>query len=99
MIKVMVILANNCEEGETTTIIDVMRRAGFQCDGISIGEEVVTCQHGCRLLADLVMEEDITKYKEYDLMILPGGWGASDNMREDARVIELVKYFLISAPE
>lgn len=93
MTKVMVILADDSEEGEVTTIIDVMRRAGFQCDGVSIGGEVITCQHGCRLLADIVMGEDIEPFKEYDAMVLPGGWGAADHMRDDGRVIRLVKHY------
>ncbi|MCI8453114.1 MAG: DJ-1/PfpI family protein [Lachnospiraceae bacterium] len=92
-VRVMVILANDCEEGETTTIMDIMRRAGFVCDGVSIADEIVICQHGCRLLADVIMGEDTESYKSYDAMILPGGWGAADHMGEDRRVIELVKYF------
>lgn len=91
--KVMVILADGCEEGETTTIIDVMRRAGFICDGVSIGDKVVTCQHGCRLIADTVMGTDLTPFKDYDAMILPGGWGAADKMRDDLRVMKLVRTF------
>ena len=89
----MVILANNCEEGEVCEIIDVMRRAGFQCDGVSIEGDVITGQQKVRILADKVMEEDISPYKDYDAMILPGGWGAADTMRADKRVLELVRYY------
>ena len=91
--KVCVILANNCEEGEVAEIIDVMRRAGFQTDGVSIEGEIVQGQHGVRIVADKVMGEDIEPYKEYDALVLPGGWGASDTMRADQRVLELVKYY------
>ena len=91
--KVCVILANNCEEGEVAEIIDVMRRAGFQTDGVSIEGEIVQGQHGVRIVADKVMSGDIEPYKEYDALVLPGGWGASDTMRADQRVLELVKYY------
>ena len=91
--KVCVILANNCEEGEVAEIIDVMRRAGFQTDGVSIEGEIVQGQHGVRIVADKVMGGDIEPYKEYDALVLPGGWGASDTMRADQRVLELVKYY------
>ena len=96
--KVLVILANNCEEGEVTEIIDVMRRAGFHCDGVSIEGDVVTGQQKVRLLADKVMGEDIAPYREYDAMILPGGWGASDTMKQDPRILELVRFY-VSHPD
>jgi len=91
--KVMVILADDSEEGEVTTIIDIMRRAGFTCDGVSIAGEVVTGQHGCRILADAVMGEELEPYKDYDAIVLPGGWGAADHMRDDARLTELLKLY------
>ena len=91
--KVLVIMADNCEEGEVTTIIDIMRRAAFECDGVSIAGEMVTGQHGCRILADQVMGEDIAPYKDYDAICLPGGWGAADAMAADPRVRELVRYY------
>ena len=91
--NVCVILANNCEEGEVAEIIDVMRRAGFHTDGVSIEGEIVQGQHGVRIVADKVMGEDIEPYKDYDALVLPGGWGASDTMRADKRVLELVKYY------
>lgn len=91
--KVMVILADGCEEGEVCEIIDVMRRAGFACDGISIEGEIVTGQQKVRILADKVMGEDIEPYKSYDAMVLPGGWGSADTMKSDPRVLELVRYF------
>lgn len=40
--KVMLIMANNCEEGEVCKIINVMRRVGFQCDGVSTEGKVIT---------------------------------------------------------
>ena len=91
--KVMVILTDDNEEGEVTTIIDVMRRAGFACDGVSIAREVVTGQHGCRILADVVMGEDLEPYKAYDAVVLPGGWGAADHMRDDVRLTELLQFY------
>lgn len=91
--KVCVILADNCEEGEVSEIIDVMRRAGFETDGVSIEGEIITGQHKVRILADKVMGEDIEPYKDYDALVLPGGWGAADTMKADKRVLELVKYY------
>ena len=39
------------------------------------------------------MGEDIEPYKDYDALVLPGGWGAADTMKADKRVLELVKYY------
>lgn len=96
--KVCVILANNCEEGEVAEIIDVMRRAKFETVGVSIEGEIVTGQHGVRIVADAVMGSDIEPYKEYDALVLPGGWGAADTMKADPRVLELVKHYA-AAPD
>ena len=91
--KVLLIMADQCEEGEVAEILDIMRRAGFACDGVSIAGEYVTGQHGVRILADSIMKEDISSYKEYDCLILPGGWGAADAMAADPRIAELARYY------
>ena len=39
--KVLLIMADKCEEGEVAEIIDIMRRASFKCDGVSIAGEYV----------------------------------------------------------
>jgi hypothetical protein len=49
--KVLLIMADQCEEGEVTEILDIMQRAGFACDGVNIAGEYVTGQHGVRILA------------------------------------------------
>ena len=68
--KVLLIMADQCEEGEVAEILDIMRRVGFACDGVSIAGEYVTGQHGVRILADSgvnlkiivdVREEDVFK--------------------------------------
>lgn len=91
--KILLIMADQCEEGEVAEIMDIMRRAGFVCDGVSIHGEIITGQHGCRIIADSVMGEDLSVYKNYDCLILPGGWGASDAMADDLRITELVRYY------
>ena len=91
--KVMVILADGCEESEAATIIDVMRRAGIRCDGVSIGGEIVRCQHGMRLLADQVLTDSLKEYETYDAVILPGGWSGTDNMKADERLLKLLQFY------
>ena len=94
MKRVMVILADGFEEGETTTIIDVLRRAGFETHGVSLNNsEIVTGAHKMRLFADCVMGESLDAFKEYDMIVLPGGWDAADNMAADQRLTELLRWY------
>jgi len=93
MKKVMVILAQGYEEGETVEIIDILRRAGFQADSVSITGEYVESQGHIVLKADRVMGDDVSEFHDYDMIVLPGGWAGTDNMMNDPRVIELVQYY------
>ena len=89
--RVMVILAEGFEEGETTTIIDVLRRAGFETHAVSLTGELVTGAHGMRLMADRILDSE--GFRDYDMIVLPGGWGAADNMAADARLTELLRWY------
>lgn len=93
MKKVMVILAPGFEEGETVEIIDVLRRAGFACDAVSIAGELVTGSNSITVRADRVLGHNIEKFEGYDMLVLPGGWGGTDNMLAEERVLNLVRYY------
>lgn len=90
MKKVFVLLAEGFEEIEALTVVDVVRRAGIQCDMVSLLEKDVTGAHGITVKSDKGISDDL---KDYDLMVLPGGMPGSTYLKEDPRVIELVKYF------
>ncbi|MBU3146565.1 DJ-1 family glyoxalase III [Clostridium sp. CF012] len=90
MKKVAVFLAEGFEEGEALFVVDVLRRAEFQCDLVSINKEMVKGSHGVVVLTDKIISDEI---KEYDMIVLPGGLPGATNLRDDERVIELVKYF------
>ena len=91
--RVMVILAEGFEEGETTTILDVLRRAGFEADGVSLTGELVTGAHGMRLAADRILSGNAEAFKDYDMIVLPGGWGAADNMAASEELRELLRWY------
>lgn len=93
MTKVMVILSTGFEEGETVEIIDVLRRAKFDCDGVSIADEYVSGTHNMVLKADRVLGDDLTAFEDYDMIVLPGGWTGVDNMLADERVLQLVRTY------
>ena len=94
MVRVMVVLADGFEEGEATTIIDILRRAGFKADSVSTnGQEVVTGTCRMRLLADKVMGDNLEAFQDYDMIVLPGGWVAADNMAADQRLTRLLRWY------
>ena len=88
MSKVAVMLAEGFEEGEALTIVDIIRRANIECHTIStVGEKVCGC-HDIVVKADSIISDDV---KEYDMVVLPGGLPGATNLRDDDRVIKLLK--------
>lgn len=72
MKKVFVMLAEGFEEMEAITPIDLLRRAGIDCQSVSItGEARVTGARGISVLADKLYEPGLLK--EADGIVLPGG--------------------------
>ena len=87
MKNVCVLLADGFEEIEALTVSDVMRRANVTCDLVSIKEKQVKSSHGLIVEADKLFDENM----EYDLVVIPGGIPGATNLRDDERVIKLIK--------
>lgn len=90
MKKVAVFLADGFEEIEALTVVDVVRRAGIECDMISISDEFVRGTHNVIVKSDKLFSENI---KEYDMIVFPGGLPGAENLAKDERVLEIIKYF------
>ncbi len=90
MKQVAVLMKMGYEEGETLTIVDLLRRAGLQCDTFSFDDKYVEGMHHMFVKSDAFFSD---KIKEYDMIILPGGNPGGENLLHDERVIELVQYF------
>ena len=86
MKKVAVLVAPGFEEGETLTIVDILRRAHIECDLVGFANEV-TGGHDITVKSDKVLPIDIA---EYDMIVLPGGRPGADNLRDSDEVIELL---------
>jgi 4-methyl-5(b-hydroxyethyl)-thiazole monophosphate biosynthesis len=89
MKRVLVPLAEGFEEIEAVTIIDVLRRAGVRVDVASLGDRRVTGSHGIALEADMTIDD--ARADDYDLLALPGGMPGTLHLREDPRVLRLVR--------
>lgn len=89
--KVAVLLANGFETLEGLTVVDILRRGEVECNTFSLDGNEVTTSHNVVVKADKnIMDEEI---KSYDFLVLPGGMPGSTNLRDNERVIELVKEF------
>jgi len=88
MKKVLVILANGCEELEAITVIDLLRRAEINVTTASLdnGTEVtpIKASRGVVLIPDTTLDEAIKS--DYDMVVLPGGLPGSDYLDADKRV-------------
>ena len=89
MANVLVPLAQGCEELEAITIIDLMRRAGFNVVTASLDEQPVRASRGSVLIADTTIDEAIKN--DYDMIVLPGGLPGADHLRDDTRVQQKLK--------
>jgi protein deglycase len=89
MIKVLVPLAQGCEELEAVTITDLLVRAGMQVTTAGLDNQPVKAARGMRLLPDTSIDKVLNE--TFDLIVLPGGLPGADHLRDDARVQTLLK--------
>jgi 4-methyl-5(b-hydroxyethyl)-thiazole monophosphate biosynthesis len=88
MSKVLIPLAQGCEELEAVTIIDLLRRAKIKVITASLSKEPVTCSRGTILIADVNL--DAVLEDSFDMLILPGGLPGADNLNADPRIHQLI---------
>ena len=89
MPKVLVPLAQGCEELEAVTIVDLLRRAKVDVTTAGLDEGVITASRGVRLLPDTTLSAAVLE--TWDMVALPGGLPGADNLAADARVIDLLR--------
>lgn len=92
MKKTAVLLAEGFEEIEALAVVDLLRRADVVCDMIAVADtDEVTGGHGITVRADRKWTG--TDFGAYDGVILPGGLKGTKRLKEDERVLELVRSF------
>ncbi len=89
MKKIMIPLANGLEEIEAITNIDVLRRAGIEVITVSLAELEVKGGHGIIITADTKI--DSIKAEGLSGIILPGGMPGARHLKNNERLIELIK--------
>lgn len=92
MKKIAVHLAEGFEEIEAVSIIDVLRRAGFEVKVVSVsGTLEVTGSHQIKITSDVLFED--VNYSELDMLVLPGGMPGAKNLKEHIGLAEQIVNF------
>ena len=91
--NVCVLIADGSEEMEVVITVDVLRRAGIGVFRAGGGEETrrVTTSRGVRIAPDGA--GDPAEASRFDALVIPGGIGGTQAMREDASVKQAVREF------
>ena len=89
MKTVLVPVAPGFEEIETISVVDILRRAGARVILAGTIQGPLKGSRGVLVLPDENLDDVLDK--EFDLIVLPGGQPGTDNLKGDARIIQLVK--------
>lgn len=89
MPKVLVPLAEGCEEIEAVSVINILRRAGVEVVVAGLNAKPVCGSRDVMFLAD--MDLDTALQNDYDMIVLPGGQPGVNNLKADRRVINIVQ--------
>ena len=90
MKRVAVMMVEGYEEGETLTIVDLLRRAGIVCDTIAFKEGFIEGMHHMFIQADRLFTQEI---ENYDMLVLPGGRPGGDHLCQSTQVIDMIQSF------
>jgi 4-methyl-5(b-hydroxyethyl)-thiazole monophosphate biosynthesis len=89
MPRVLILLAQGCEELEAVTVIDLLRRAQIEVVTAGLTPGAVTASRGTVLVPDSTLE--VEQDKTFDMIVLPGGLPGARYLEEDLRVRALVQ--------
>lgn len=89
MPRVLVPLAQGCEELEAVTIVDLLRRAGIEVVTAGLDDRPVTASRGVKLIPDVALDAVVDDI--FDMIVLPGGLPGADHLDRDRRVQALLK--------
>ncbi len=93
MKRAYLVLAEGFELIEAMTPVDVLKRCGVEVEMISIGEKLeVTSSQGVTVTADKFFDDE--RFRDGDLLILPGGYPGYENLGNHQGVMDLARDYL-----
>ena len=95
MASALVLLAEGFEEIEAVTIIDILRRGGVEVNSAYLDGEfatnLVVGANGITVEADMPLKSAVVN--DYDIVVLPGGWGGTNRLAENEMAQNIIKEF------
>lgn len=88
MARVLIPLAQGCEELEAVTVIDLLRRAEIEVVTAGLAPGQVRCSRGTVLMPDTVL--DAAMDEDFDMIVLPGGLPGANHLDADDRIHRLL---------
>ncbi len=88
MARVLVPLAQGCEELEAVTVIDLLRRAGIEVVTAGLQDGPVRGSRGTVLVPDTTLDDILDQ--DFDMIVLPGGLPGADHLNDDPRIRTLL---------
>lgn len=89
--KTLIPIANGSEEMEAVIVIDTLRRAEFDVTVASLTPGTIEASRGVKLVGDTTWEE--INPSDYDILLLPGGFGGTEAFMQHAGVQQAIKDF------
>jgi len=91
MARVLVPLAEGCEELEAVTVIDLLRRAGIEVISAGLEQGSIKASRGLVLVPDMTLDQALDPAQAgYDMIVLPGGLPGADHLNNDSRIQKLI---------
>ncbi len=95
MASVLIPLAEGFEEIEAVALIDIMRRGGIDVRSAYLDAEfetdLVLGANGITVQADTSIKSIVVD--DFDMIVLPGGWGGTNRLAENNIVQRVIKEF------
>jgi protein deglycase len=88
--NVLVPISTGFEEIETTTIVDVLRRAGVTVTLCGLKAGPVVGRSAIQILPDCCLD-DLLSRTDFDAIVLPGGQPNARTLTGDERILNLLK--------
>lgn len=90
MAKVLIPLAEGCEELEAVTLIDLLRRAGITVVTASLtSQHQLIASRQVGLVADTLLDDVIAD--EFDMLLMPGGQPGTTHLDNDHRLHAMIE--------
>ena len=88
------LISDGFEEIEALGTVDILRRCGVKVEIVSVtGNDVIVSSRNLKVVADGRIEDTDVNPSLWDAVILPGGQPNADNLRDNDKVIQIVKDF------